>query len=329
LATTSPTISIADTSVAEGDSGTTTATFTVTLSAASSDTVTVDWATANGTATSPADYEAASGTVTFAPTDTTETISVTVNGDTSDEVSETFQVNLSNPGGATISDGQATGTITDDDGPTISIANASVDEGDSGTPTASFTVTLSAASPETVTVDWATADGTATSPSDYQADDGTLTFNPGQTSKTIPVTVNGDTVDEESETFDVTLSNPTKATIADGNATGTIRNDDDTCPGFATDRRRQVVGTAGPDTLVGTAAAEILCGVGGNDVVRGGGGKDLVLGGSGKDTLSGQAGNDLIKGQAGNDVMNGGPGTDRCVGGPGRDTARGCEKGRA
>jgi CSLREA domain-containing protein len=331
LATTSPTISIADTSVAEGDSGTATATFTVTLSAASTDTVTVDWATANGTATTPGDYLGDSGTVTFAPTDTTETIAVTVHGDSIDEGSggETFQVNLSNAGGATIADAQAIGTITDDDDPTISIANATVPEGDAGTATASFTVTLSTSSPDTVTVDWATADGTATSPSDYQADDDTLTFTPGQTSKTIPVTVNGDTVDEENEAFQVSLSTPTNATIAGSEATGTITNDDDPCPGFESNQRRQVAGTAGPDTLIGTSAAEILCGLGGNDLVRGGGGKDLVLGGSGRDTLSGQAGNDLIKGQAGNDVMNGGPGTDRCVGGPGRDTARGCEKGRA
>lgn len=230
LGAVSPTISIADTAVTEGDAGTSTASFTVTLSASSSDTVTVDWATADATATAPSDYEAAFGTVTFAPTDTSETIDVTVNGDTIDEgTGEIFQVNLSNAGGATIADGQAIGTITDDDDPpTISIIDDTVTEGNSGTTPATFTVSLSAPSSSQVTVDWDTQDGTATAPTDYASNSGTVTFPPSDTEETVVVNVNGDTVDEPDETFEVDLSNPVGATIADGTGVGTISDDDAT-----------------------------------------------------------------------------------------------------
>jgi CSLREA domain-containing protein len=111
-----PDASINDVSVTEGNSGTVDAVFTVTLSAASSGTVTMAYATANGSATTPADYQAAAGTVTFAPGDTSETITVKVVGDTLDEPNETFVVNLSDPDGATLADAQGTGTILDDDG---------------------------------------------------------------------------------------------------------------------------------------------------------------------------------------------------------------------
>ncbi|MBI1900168.1 MAG: S8 family serine peptidase, partial [Planctomycetia bacterium] len=116
-----PRISINDVSVLEGNSGTVDAVFTVTLSAASSDFVTVDYATANGTATAGSDYEAAVGTVTFVPGETSQTVAVTVNGDTTPEPNETFFVNLSNPSGATLLDGQGVGTIRNDDLPSLSI----------------------------------------------------------------------------------------------------------------------------------------------------------------------------------------------------------------
>src|SRR5207247_1535693 len=100
-------------------------------------------------------------------------------------------------------------------------------EGNSGTTNANFIVTLSAASSRTVTVNYATADGTATAPSDYVAiPTTTLTFSPGQTTKTIPVPVNGDTVDEADKTFTVNLSNPTNATLSTVTGTGTIIDDD-------------------------------------------------------------------------------------------------------
>jgi N,N-dimethylformamidase beta subunit-like, C-terminal/Concanavalin A-like lectin/glucanases superfamily/Bacterial Ig-like domain/Bacterial Ig domain/Calx-beta domain len=111
--------------------------------------------------------------------------------------------------------------------PTISINNVSVTEGNSGTVNATFTVTLSAASSQTVTVTYATADGTATAGSDYTAvPPTTLTFTPGQTSKTVAVSVLGDTAFEANETFFVNLSNPTNATFADSQGLGTITDDD-------------------------------------------------------------------------------------------------------
>ncbi|HEV7377640.1 MAG TPA: Calx-beta domain-containing protein [Pyrinomonadaceae bacterium] len=229
---TTPTLSINDVAVTEGNAGTTNATFTVTLSAASASAVTVKYDTANGTATAGSDYQAATGTLTFAPGDTSKTITVAVNGDTTAEADETFAVNLSNPTNATIADGQGIGTIQNDDQPpptppTISINDVAVTEGNTGTTDAIFTVSLSAVSNSTVTVKYDTADGTATTAnSDYQSKSGTLTFAPGESSKTISVAVNGDTSVEPDETFSVNLSAPTNATIADAQGIGTIRNDD-------------------------------------------------------------------------------------------------------
>ena len=443
-----PVLSIADASVDEGDSGSTTLDFTVMLDRAATGTVTVDWATSDGAATAGTDYTAATGSLTFNSGDSSKTISVTVAGDNIDEPNETFTVTLSGESGAAIEDGAATGTITDDDatptvtltltpdsiseaggmatvtagldhpssqattvtltltpvppatpgdyvatldlrltipaGPTestgegvtidarnnavdaphkrvtvsatatnalgitapqnvtltirddenvaptgaptiddttpvvgetltvdpsgigdsdglagvayayrwirvaaggaetqvgtgqsytvvaadvgatlkveasftdeggaeetvesvvtstvvaavpppplpeLSIGDASVDEGDSGGTTLDFTVTLDSAATGTVTVDWATSDGAATAGTDYTAGNGTLTFNAGDSSKTVSVTVAGDDVDEPNETFEVTLTNPSGATLGDDTGTGTITDDDDT-----------------------------------------------------------------------------------------------------
>ncbi len=337
-----PTIAIADASVAEGNSGTKNLAFTVSLSAASTSQVTVAYATSNGTATAGQDYTAKSGTLTFAPGVTSQQVTVAVAGDTAVEPNETLNVTLSNPTGATIADGSAIGTITNDDSqtttgpsvdyavtdrwadgftasmtvkagpsalngwtvefdspaqitniwnaeiasrtgthyvvrnaswnsqvgagqstsfgfqasgtstavtnltvngtpvsqpaaPSIAIADASVAEGNSGTKNATFTVSLSSASTSPVTVGYSTASGTAIAGQDFTALSGTLTFAPGVTSQQVNVAVTGDTTVEPNETFTVTLSNPTGATIADGSATGTITNDDTptTTPGVS------------------------------------------------------------------------------------------------
>jgi hypothetical protein len=222
-------LSVNDASVTEGNAGTTTATFTVTLSAVSGSAVTVDFATANGTATvADGDYGATSGTLTFAAGETSKTITVDVNGDTKFEANETFFVNLSNAMGATITDGQGQGTINNDDAmPSISINDVAVTEGNAGTTPATFMVTLSAVSGVTTTVNYATSDGTAAGGSDYVAIGSTvLTFNPGETVKTITVNVIGDTALEPDEIFFVNLSGATNATIADNQGQGTITNDD-------------------------------------------------------------------------------------------------------
>ena len=114
--------------------------------------------------------------------------------------------------------------------PSLSIGNVSVAEGSAGTTTVSLPVTLSAAATRIVSVDYTSADGTATAASDYVAASGTLTFQPGETAKTIAISVVADMTIEPTETFTVALSNPVNATIANGGATGTITNDDTAVP---------------------------------------------------------------------------------------------------
>jgi chitinase len=229
-AQTLPSISISNASKAEGNSGTSNMTFTVTLSSASTSPVTVKYATSDGTAAAGADYTAASGTLTFAAGETSKTVNVAINGDATVESDETFTVTLSEASGATIGTASATGTITNDDAsqslPSISIANVSKAEGASGTSNMTFTVTLSSASTSAVTVNYATSNGTATAGEDYTATSGQLTFAAGETSKTVNVVINGDATVEQNETFTLTLSNATGATIATTSATGTITNDD-------------------------------------------------------------------------------------------------------
>ncbi len=225
-----PTLSISDATLSEGDSGSANAAFTVKLSAASTSSVTVAYNTSAGTATSGTDYTAASGTLTFAPGQTSKVINVAITGDSTVEADETFYVNLLSASGATIADNRATGTITNDDVapvlPALSISDATLTEGDSGTSAARFTVSLSAASTSSVTVAYNTSAGTATAGTDYTAASGTLTFTPGQTSKVVSVSVIGDSTVEDDETFYVNLLSATGATIADNRATGTITNDD-------------------------------------------------------------------------------------------------------
>jgi hypothetical protein len=227
-----PTMGINDVSLNEGNAGATTATFTVTLSAAAASAVTVNYATADGTAAAGSDYAAASGALTFAIGETTKTVNVTVSGDTTVEPNETFVVNLSGVSGATIADAQGQGMIVNDDVtpppplPTVSIDDVSVNEGNAGTSAATFTVTLSAAPSGIVTVNYATADATATGGGDYVAGSGTLTFAIGETTKTVAITVNGDTVVEPNETFLVNLSAASGATIADAQGQGTVVNED-------------------------------------------------------------------------------------------------------
>jgi hypothetical protein len=255
-----PALSVNNVPVTEGNAGTTTATFTVTLSAASSKTVTIDWTTLDGSAIQPGDYAAASGTLTFVPGDASETIGVAVKGDVIDEANETFGITLSNPGNATIADGSGLGTITDDDAaPTLSVDDVTVTEGDAGTSTATFTVSLSSVSSNPVTFDWATAAGSATAGPDYVAANGSRTIAAGSTTATFSVTVNGDVVDEANETYGVTLSNPVNATIADGSGLGTI-TDDDAAPILSVDDVSVTEGNAGTATATFTVSLSTASG---------------------------------------------------------------------
>ncbi len=224
-----PTLSINDVSIAEGDAGTTTATFTVSLSApAPAGGVTFDIATQGGTATSGTDFVAQSLTGQTIPAgSTTYTFSVAINGDVLNETSETYFVNVTNVVNALVADGQGLGTITNDDAvPSISIDDLSTNEGNVATTANAVAVRLSAPSGQTVTVNYATADGTATAPGDYAATSGTVSFAPGATTRTIVVGIVGDISPEANETFNVNLSAPVNATIADASATVTLLNDD-------------------------------------------------------------------------------------------------------
>jgi hypothetical protein len=221
-------LSIADSTVLEGDGGTVTAVFTVTLSPASTSTVEVDYTTVNDTASAGSDYTAASNTLTFNPSQTETTISILVTGDTDDEVDETFFVQLSNAVNADLLDGEAVGTIVDNDGlPKLTIGDQTLLEGNSGTKVMEFEVTLSPASASVVTVDYETMPDSALAGSDYTAVNDTLTFQPNETSKTISVDILGDIVDEGvSEAFTVQLSSPSNAALANDLAAGTITDDD-------------------------------------------------------------------------------------------------------
>ena len=217
-----PALSIDDVSVAEAAGN---AQFTVTLSPASAKTVTVNYATADGTAAAGTEYTSASNTLTFTPGITTQNISVTIADDTADEEDKTYNVNLSGAVNASITGSTGLGTITDDDAePALSIDDVSVAEAAGN---AQFTVTLSPASAKTVTVNYATADGTAVDGTEYTSTSNTLTFTPGITTQNISVTIVDDTADEEDKTYNVNLSGAVNASITGSTGLGTITDDDD------------------------------------------------------------------------------------------------------
>ena len=222
-------LSIADAEAAEGAGE---VRFAVTLDGPSAAEVTVGYATADpaGSVDPVAgvgiDYESAAGTLTFAPGEVSRTIRVSVLDDSLDEPDETFALVLSDPRGARLGRGSALGTIRDDDEPpALSIAG---DTGPEDVGELVFSVTLMARAPAEVTVNYATMDDTAIAGDDYVPVEGTLTFAPGETAKTIRVAVVDDAVDEaDEEMFAVTLSGHSGATLAHSRATGVIRDDDE------------------------------------------------------------------------------------------------------
>ena len=358
-----PTISINVVIAAEGSNSASTQpfNFTVTLSQASTVPVTVAFASADGTATvADNDYQPVSGTLTFAAGVTSQTITVPVVGDTKVEGNETFFVNLSSPSNATIADSQGMATVNNDDtGVTpskIIINDVAKSEGNSGTTSFTFTISLDHSQTSNVTVKYATASGTASSSSDYTGiSSTTLTFTPGQTSKTVTVKVKGDTTQESDELFFVNLSSASaNATIADSQGVGNIRNDDKTTSskvGTITDPTNsahtalQIFGTNSNDTItiaqVGTGQGKakvtingsnkgtfsftgsiVVFGQDGNDKITVGSGITRTVygfGGFGDDTIAGGGGADVLEGEAGNDSLAGGAGRDILIGGDGTD----------
>lgn len=318
-----PALSVADVSAAEGNSNPAgVLNFAVTLSRAAPVPVTVQYATADGTAAASADYIPASGSVTFAPGEVGKTVPVTVLGDTGVEPDETVTLTLS---GATapvpIARAAATGTIANDDSPanpSIFVNDVRATEGGA----LAFEVALSVATTVPVTVAYATADGTATAGGDYTAASGTLSFAAGETRKTVTVQTAQDATFENDETLTLTLSAPTNGTLLRAAATGTIVNDD-TAPaptptqptptpgsdsftvngapqagtpytGPVSYLQLQFLGSAQGEVVLGTARNDFLNLLDGTDAADGGAGDDVIDGGLGSNFLTGGAGRDVF-----------------------------------
>lgn len=189
----------------------------------------VHYATVNGTATAGSDYTATSGTLSFADGEVSKSITIPITNDAIYEGNEGFTFTLSSPTNGTLIGSPSSQTITivdDETPPSISISDAALYEGNSGASNMTFNVMLTGATALPVTVKYATNASSATAGVDFQTVGGTLTFNPGETQKTISVPILGDTVVEESELFSVSLFAVVNATITRGTATGTIINDD-------------------------------------------------------------------------------------------------------
>lgn len=229
-----PSLSVADVTVAEGNAGVTIVTFVVALSFPAPHRVTVGYATADGTAlAADGDYAATEGTLVFEPGASSATVEVAVQGDTVEEPDEIFFLVLAAPRGATLAVDRAEAEIVDDDGaalpgagPTLSIEDAQVTEGDTGRTRVRLTVELSAPVPVPVTVEWATADGSATAGEDYEAASGRLRFPARATSRTLTIDVLGDGVEEGDEELAVGLANPTGAELGRDVAIVSILDDD-------------------------------------------------------------------------------------------------------
>ena len=229
--------------------------------------------------------------------------------------SGTTGVNASISDGATpFSFAAETASITVNPPPTLRIIGTNVIEGDSNTPNAVFTVRLSAASTQSVTVNYATVTGSATAGSDYTATSGQLMFAPGETTATISVPILNDSLSEALESFSVNLSNPTNATIATPTGTAMLTDflvasvSTTLSPGIENlslegDSAISGIGNNSGNLMVGNAANNFLRGKVGNDILIGGAGNDTLVGNYNNDTLFGGTGNDLLKGGKGADIF--------------------------
>lgn len=238
--------------------------------------VAVDWAALAGTATA-SDFLPSSGTVRFMPGEQSVTVRIPIVDNSAIEPDETFTLQLSNPVNAVLAGGAALVTIVDNDAapatPAIAIADAS---GEEHIGLLRFVVTLDRRSNDVVTVDFASANGSALAGADYTAIAGTLWFMPGQTVKTLWVPVANDTIAEDDETLTILLSDPQGATLARALATGTIFDDEPPPP-------PPIEGTEGDDSLTGTDGDDRIVAFGGRDTLEGLAGDDLLDGGEGTD----------------------------------------------
>jgi Ca2+-binding RTX toxin-like protein len=345
------TMTLSPASGIEGDSGTNTLIFTLSVSGYFDGTISGVYLTRGegeghppgepaATATPDLDYESTSGSFFFTGPGDQKTIRVSVYGDTLVEPDEFFYLQVRS---MDLLDTEIynKGVIRDDDyqsGSTLSIDDAAVSEGDTGETSADFTVTLSPAASVNVKVDYGTCgagcdpQATASPGDDYDITSGTLTFYPGQTSKTIHVPVYGDLDEEGDEYFFAILSDPVNAELGDDEwwGVGTIVDDDAPvlCNGEVatiegTPEDDELTGTPGRDVISGLGGADVISGRGGDDLICGDDGDDLLLGGSGNDTILGGEGNDKLRGAAGDDTLMGEGGSDRLLPETGDDIANG------
>lgn len=285
--------------------------FVVSLSEESSTPITVNYATLAGSAElADLDSGLPSGTLTFAPGETSKSVFVEAESDSLDERDETVHLRLTEPENAVLPDGQralfATGFIYDNDGVgpnrTVSAAPAALEETGETFADYEIEVTLSRPSTERMEFNAALIDGSAIAGEDIRILDDTVVFEPGQITASVTVRVLGDGATEAEEAVELQLS-PTDDTPFVGIIQTTEISITDGPP----------IPTTGNDSIDGTGRDDDLDLLAGNDTVRAGGGDDSLFGGSGNDSMFGEAGDDTLEGGIGDDTLSGGDGTDTAV----------------
>jgi hypothetical protein len=293
-----------------------TASFVVRLGAnsgeSSSSTVSVDFSTTDGTAVVGQDFVGRSGTLSFAPGESAKTVVVDLVDDTLAEGLERFNLVLSNPVGAALGDAVAVAEIGRSDGPTASqpslaVADVTVGEADGYL---DLVVSLSAPTTNTVTVQYRQNDDTARYNSDYRLNSGTLTFGPGETTKTVRIELINDTAPESAESFRFTLSSASNATLPAASTTVTVLDNDSSRPLLSHGRSNDTY-------TISSAEVDFIEAVdGGFDVVRSSVSfglpptlEGVILTGSAA-SASGNASNNFFQGNASNNTFNGLDGID-------------------
>ena len=303
-ATVLPTITLALSPTSVSEDGTNNLIYTFSRNGDLSAALTANYGVA-GTATFNTDYTkigtgnftATSGTITFAAGASTATLTIDPTADTMVENNETVALTLAAGTGYTIGTTTALiGTIVNDDVPVINLsANQTILEGNTNPQNVTYTVTLSRSDTRVITVNYATANGTATAGSDYTNITGTLTFNSGVTSQSINIPILNDSINEANETFTLTLTSPTNANL--GTRTSVTTTISDTLIASVTTTLPTNVENL---TLTGTTAINGT-GNGGNNILQGNSGNNILSGLNGNDTLWGGDGNDTLTGGVGND----------------------------
>ena len=294
---------------------------TVSLSTASGKAITVPFSV-TGTATNGSDYTlSTAGPLSFAPGQTSKTISVSIINDTAVESNETVVLSFGTLINATPgSNTSNTLTIVDDDSYLqLSSANYTVSE-----KAGSLKVMLTRVGsfPAAASVTLTTSDIITTAGADYTAVNTTVSWaaNDGAT-KTVSIPIIDDTLVEGDEDFSITLSNATSASLGSPTVARVLIKDDEAPALFCdTYRKHIIVGTKGNDTIYGSEGDDVILGLGGNDRIDGRGGNDCIEGGSGNDSITGGDGDDSIYGLGGDDLLQGGNGDDVLYGGPRNDT---------